>query len=784
MNREDHLLLRIIRSLKEWLTRISAEYKEINRSLLFDREFYLSFYEDVAEQKQDPLIHFLRSGQEEGRLPNPLFSPEYYRSQLPADDPLKSKPLLHYIRNSISIDKSPHPLLDFEYYFQQMPKNFCGDDVDPLAHYLREGHKKGLNPHPLLDTEYFTCQIAKKGLKIDEYNSLLLYFDRRDYWFISPHPLFDATFYYNEYLKDVGCDIPLLQHYFLYGRALGYDPHPCFNSKWYCYQHLDQVDSTSNPLSHYVTCGLFEGREPLPPAKNTKNKELSRSFLILVLLDEFTRFHKKCIRTLAILQYKVASIVCFVEKSLQHRVETFLKSMKQCCNIRCIYYSDRDELVHYSNTAILDSKAAYVAHIQHPIVLHNNFIDVILKFFQTYPNTKLVYSDHTDLNNSHKTVVVKKTSWSPELQKSTLYVGDFYVSDRNCLVDIIASRKSNDLIWGGDFFSYIAKHINAVGHIPYSLYSTQENTQRIADRPYLCDQSKKGSKESSAVLSIIVGIYNSNDLDLLNLDALLHATHGLNIEIILSCFYEDEEKAVFLSNQYDCLRVVLNNNKENVSPAQMLNYACSKSQGDWFVFLVPGDVVLDNRYFDVLKSYLEKEESTIVGLTYWTGESDPVANSWVANSWLSFLAGYFSEVDRYTTCWQNRSIKGDVVARETPLVVLHGMAVRKEFFNICGGFNTLYKNTFFDFDLCMKAAKKNKTTIEIILPYDISGSVDIQRHMAKFSDTLDSNLFLDTWRPSLQRILAPHNFLFDLQDVYNKKRQEICSNEYHLELGV
>ena len=45
----------------------------IERSGLFDSNWYLMEYPDVAESGQDPIVHYLVFGAKEGRLPNPNF---------------------------------------------------------------------------------------------------------------------------------------------------------------------------------------------------------------------------------------------------------------------------------------------------------------------------------------------------------------------------------------------------------------------------------------------------------------------------------------------------------------------------------------------------------------------------------------------------------------------------------------------------------------------------------------------------------------------------------------
>lgn len=68
----------------------------VKRSGLFDAEWYLLEYPDVAESKADPLQHYLKLGAFEGRSPSPYFDSKWYLSEYP--DIVGINPLVHYIR--------------------------------------------------------------------------------------------------------------------------------------------------------------------------------------------------------------------------------------------------------------------------------------------------------------------------------------------------------------------------------------------------------------------------------------------------------------------------------------------------------------------------------------------------------------------------------------------------------------------------------------------------------------------------------------------------------------
>ena len=75
----------------------SDEIRRIEASGLFDREWYLRTYPDVAQSGIDPIEHYLIAGAQEGRDPGPLFDTIYYLSENPPVQAAGYNPLLFFI---------------------------------------------------------------------------------------------------------------------------------------------------------------------------------------------------------------------------------------------------------------------------------------------------------------------------------------------------------------------------------------------------------------------------------------------------------------------------------------------------------------------------------------------------------------------------------------------------------------------------------------------------------------------------------------------------------------
>lgn len=81
-------------ALPKWL---NEQIQQVEHSPLFDRNWYLSQYPDLASINIDPAEHFVRYGGFENRSPSPDFDTEFYVKRYPDVLAEGMNPLLHYI---------------------------------------------------------------------------------------------------------------------------------------------------------------------------------------------------------------------------------------------------------------------------------------------------------------------------------------------------------------------------------------------------------------------------------------------------------------------------------------------------------------------------------------------------------------------------------------------------------------------------------------------------------------------------------------------------------------
>ena len=77
-----------------------AQIKQIRASELFDSDWYVATYTDIADSPMTPEHHFLKFGAAEHRDPSPKFSTQRYLWQHPEVDASKENPLLHCLNSA------------------------------------------------------------------------------------------------------------------------------------------------------------------------------------------------------------------------------------------------------------------------------------------------------------------------------------------------------------------------------------------------------------------------------------------------------------------------------------------------------------------------------------------------------------------------------------------------------------------------------------------------------------------------------------------------------------
>ena len=89
--------------------RLFRDKKVIERSGLFDSEWYLKNYDDVKKCGKDPIIHYIQFGWKEGRNPSEDFDSIQYLKKRPDVAAMEMCPLVHFVKfGKNEVNKQEH----------------------------------------------------------------------------------------------------------------------------------------------------------------------------------------------------------------------------------------------------------------------------------------------------------------------------------------------------------------------------------------------------------------------------------------------------------------------------------------------------------------------------------------------------------------------------------------------------------------------------------------------------------------------------------------------------
>lgn len=119
--------------------------RKVESSGLFDADYYLKQYDDVAASGIAPLKHFLLYGGKENRKPCKQFDTAFYRHTYPDVAASGINPLLHYIRYGVKEGRNPSEQFDTAFYLQTYP-DVAASGMNPFLHYILHGKSEGRHP--------------------------------------------------------------------------------------------------------------------------------------------------------------------------------------------------------------------------------------------------------------------------------------------------------------------------------------------------------------------------------------------------------------------------------------------------------------------------------------------------------------------------------------------------------------------------------------------------------------------------------------------------------------
>lgn len=772
----------------------SASFRRKNRLLierimqagLFDANFYRATYGDVQEAGADPIVHFLRTGAREGRLPNPLFDPAFYLRAYPEVAQAGINPLVHYMDYGCREGRNPHPLFDTGYYLREYP-DVARSGVNPLGHYLVNGARESRSPYPLFDAAYYLREnpdVAASGS-----NPLHHFYAGGAAEGRRPNQLFDPLYYLNRYPDVRAAGTNPLIHFVETGAREGRRPSPRFDPDFYLEEYPDVRQTGMPALANFLQHGVEAGRavnrfrlpvhvgQKIPAARLAEMEAEIKLFQWHPKISVLTPVYNQ---TAHLLERMIASVeaqvytnweLCLADDG-STSAET-IQTLKRHINprggkINVAFLGRNLGIAGATNAALYLSSGDFVAMLDHDDELAPDALLEIAKALNDDPDVDAIYSDEDKLSpDGWLDQPFYKPDWSPEFFRQVMYVGHLLCVRRSLAIEVRGMDSRFNGVQDFDFMLRVSERTGRIRHIPRILYHWRSipgslargvdekrdigalqaravsahldrcrvpaRAERHLSLPHRLAIRPLARREHPRV-SIIIPTRDQHKLLGACLRSIFEKTTYPDFEVILVDNGTTDREALRLFEQYR-VAVVPFPGPFNYSRAN--NLGARKAGGEYLVLLNNDTEVITPGWLEELLFYAENPDVGAVSplLLYpdrsvqhagvvlgMRGTADHIMRGFPADS-----DGYFGSL----SC-----------AREVSAVTAACMALRRTTFLELGGFREDFRTIYQDVDLCLRLRARGMRIL-----YTPRASLYHHESLSRGNryDALDRALILDLW---------------------------------------
>jgi GT2 family glycosyltransferase/glycosyltransferase involved in cell wall biosynthesis len=633
----------------------------VEESGLFDSRWYLLNNPDVSNAGIEPLSHFVKHGDAEGRAPGPGFNSSHYAATWP---------------------------------------DVAASNMGPLEHFLRIGRKAGL-PAPAFSEEFLRA--AKLRAEVHESG------------------LFDPDWYreQNPDLRDPAIDV--LTHLVFFGAKEGRDPGPNFSAKFYSLVYSEHIGANENPLEHYLLKGRSQGLE-LPAG--TKY-EFWLDLFDQVDADDRDQMRRRAAEpdfpALTIV-HVLDSAACREAACI---IDALAEQISDRWTAVILFAADvaETERAAVAARAVGDARIRVVGDLPHhidgeyvllvhgPVRLspHATFLFADLAVSRT---PTFAYTDHDQLTaDRHRRRPSFKPAFSPELMRNRFYVGPCVLmhvtSERQELLRrVVADLRTNAC----DELSnaLLAAPRDAIAHAPFVVYSVASDANGLARRPRL---PSPATDVEPPMVSIIIATRDRIELLRDCVDSIEQDTRYPRdrLEIVVVDNGSVTKEAVRYISELrgrDGYRVVTDDGDFNF--ARLYNFGAHESRGDILVLLNNDMVVIEPGWIELIVAQCRVPDVGAVGakLLY---PDESIQHGGCALGVSGVAAHRLPGV-------KADSVAETDVTRELAAVTGACLGIRRELFESLGGLDETLRVAFNDIKLCLMCLERGLRNIYIAQP--------------------------------------------------------------------
>ncbi|RBP14073.1 GT2 family glycosyltransferase [Roseiarcus fermentans] len=638
----------------------------IGASEYFDPDWYLWRYPDVLRSGVDPLFHFSKHGDGEGRLPGPQFDSRAYAESWP---------------------------------------DSAQSGMGPLEHFLRIGQTRGRPAPPIPAEELHRARLGKELLASG---------------------LFEAEWYRAYYPDLRDAEIDVFDHYLDYGAKEERRPGRQFSPLLYRIEYANEMAPDESCIEHYLLKGRAAGAKIFGESDYAAWIRLFDTLAD----EDLALIRADCasggLPAIAVFHVLDAQACDDIEAIVTAHRGQLLTSQSTAF----VFTRDIDEAVRTQTGAVLASlpnvlilsdsgggaslpptTAAYILIMHGAVRLAPHALYVFARAAKD-ESPEFAYSDHDLISDQGERAEPRfKPVFSPQYLKERFYTGPCVLARQSRVTPAKLAEIVDDLRKGrADALTeaLLAPERRAVAHLPYPIYSLP-----IGARDLTRARSFAPRFDPALLPSVSIVILTRDRISLLRacIDS-IQAKSTYPREKVQLVIVDNGSTTDEAANYFEELRslpnVVVISDGADFNFARLCNFGARRATGDVLILLNNDTEVIDPGWIERLASPCLEADVGVVGakLLYPDGAIQHAG----CNVGVSGVAAH-----RLVGVRLEEAASTDVT-RELSSVTGAALAVRRDVYQSVGGLDETLRVAFNDTTFCLNLLERGYRNLYIAEP--------------------------------------------------------------------
>lgn len=417
--------------------------------------------------------------------------------------------------------------------------------------------------------------------------------------------------------------------------------------------------------------------------------------------------------------------------------------------VKVIFRRQGGHISAASNSALSLASGDFIALLDHDDELAPNALYEVVKLLNEHPDADLIYSDEDKIDvNGHHTEPYFKPGWSPSLLLNMNYITHLAVLRRQLVLEVGGFRDQFVGSQDHDLFLRVSEHTTRIFHVPQVLYHWRKIETSAASLGEV--KSYAYSASLAAVEDAVARRGMTAEVEIGSYPPFIRVKHKIIEQPLVSIIIPEPSIPTSLRRKtaYEHVEYIT---ADGCSPSEALATGAIQATGDFLLFMRSGLVPATDSWLTALLEYAQLQGVGCVGPKIVHRRNGTVHHAGlVVRQEADPGSAVFAVSDVPHILFMINGYKDAI--REVSAVSVNGMMIKRARYDSVGGFNTTFKESFFDVDLCLRLQLHGFSSI--YTPYSTLLTAEHSRW--SYSHHQDQRLFSRYWGSQKESYYSSH----------------------------